>query len=545
MTNLVKDLRKLLKENNADALLVNSTNEFLVEYNQLSYSSRYKLTGFSGSVGDALLTKDKIYQFVDARYHEQADLEVNRSLVDVVKLQIGDSYLQKLAENIPENSTLLIVGTKISRHFYGTLATKLEEKSVKIKTLDSDFVLNSDFSQYKNIVFVPKSIAGIAANDKIERIQKKLKNDEFIIVTSLEDIAYLTNLRSFDIPYSSFYYAKMIISKGKAYLFTDYEVQKEYERLKIKPLPAFKNRLGNLKGSTLYIDSKTITISDFEAIDTSNILKESKIYLLKSKKNTAEINHIKSAFERTDKALAVVKNMLKEEEKIYSEYEIAEALEASFYKNGATALSFKPIVAAGSNSSIIHYSAPSKEVFVKNGDLLLVDCGAYYEGGYATDITRTFIKGTPSKAQKIIYTTVLKAFFSAYKGTYKKNANWFDIDKNARATINKIDNIGYSFAHSTGHGVGISVHEMPPAVSPSDISKTKIFKNAVFTIEPGIYKTGEGGVRLENTVYIKDIAGNIDIETLSKFKFEEKLIDYDILNTKEQKWLKDWQAMNE
>ncbi len=544
MTNLVKDLRKLLKDNNADALLVNSTNEFLVEYNQLEFSSRYKLTGFSGSVGDALITKDKIYQFVDARYHEQADLEVNHNIVEVVKLQIGDSYLKKLVENLNDDSTLLLTGTKVSNYFYNTLKNELANKNIKIIALDVDPIVNSDFSKYKDIVYVPKNISGKTAKAKIAKIQKKLQDNDYIVVSSLEDIAYLTNLRSFDIPFSSFFYAKMIISKDNAVLFTDYNVQNNYESIKILPLQSFKIELSKIKKSNLYIDTKTITINDFEAINTSNTIKDSKIYLLKSKKNASEIKHIKTAFKRTDAALKIVEKMLQENNE-YSEKEIAQALEKCFYDNGARALSFKPIVAAGSNSSIIHYSSPSKDIIVKDGDFLLVDCGAYYEGGYATDITRTFIKGKPSKKQKKVYTTVLKAFFAAYKFSYKKNSTWFDIDKKARTTINNIDNKGYTFGHSTGHGVGVSVHEMPPAVAPSVISKTKIFKNAVFTIEPGIYKTGEGGVRLENTVYINSTSPKIKIETLSKFKFEEKLIDYDMLNTKEKKWLKDWQAMNE
>ena len=179
-----------------------------------------------------------------------------------------------------------------------------------------------------------------------------------------------------------------------------------------------------------------------------------------------------------------------------------------------------------------------------DGEFLLVDYGGYYEGGYATDTTRTFIKGTPTQEQKTAYTAVLKAFFNAYANKYNKKSSYFDIDKIARDTITKSISEDFAFAHGTGHGVGISVHENPPRVSSSDASKTKILENTVFSIEPGVYKENWGGIRLENTVYAK-IEGeeeNIVIHSFSRFPFEIKLVDFNSMNDLEKHQYIRWQA---
>jgi Xaa-Pro aminopeptidase len=227
---------------------------------------------------------------------------------------------------------------------------------------------------------------------------------------------------------------------------------------------------------------------------------------------------------------------------IYSEYDYYEALIKSLKEQGALSLSFKPIVAAGSNSSIVHYSTPSKEKMVNDGDFLLIDYGGYYEGGIATDTTRTFVKGIPTPEQKRVYTAVLKGFLDAYYNKYDKKASYYDIDKIARDTITKNLNEEYPFSHGTGHGVGISVHENPPVLSTRDVSKTKIVENTVFSIEPGVYKEGWGGIRLENTVYATAEDDKIVMNTLCHFPFEIKLVDLSLMNDYEKYYYMKWQA---
>ena len=130
---IITKLREFLQKEKTDALLINTTDEFLVEYNELSDCARYFVTGFSGSTGDVLLTRDNVFQFVDGRYHEQADKECDLKTVTVVKLQLGQTFLNELVERIPQNSTLCVVSRKISLNFYKNLKIKLSKKHCKAR----------------------------------------------------------------------------------------------------------------------------------------------------------------------------------------------------------------------------------------------------------------------------------------------------------------------------------------------------------------------------------------------------------------------------
>ena len=544
-TNLITYLKEFLKKNDLDGLLVNSTNEYLVEYNKLELNSRYYLTDFTGSTGDVLFTQDKIYLFVDSRYHEQADNQVNHDLIEVVKIPLKKSYINTLLETIPAYFKLGIVSSKVSKIFFGGLENNLKSKNSSIRLLNTDPVIEYNKDKIPNINFdifkIPEDISGLSADEKYETI-KLYAGDKFnIIVNSLEDIAYLTNLRSYSFDYSSIFPAKAIITQEKATIYSDCEIPEIGTHFEVKSNKEFEKDLSEIKNDEIYVDNSTISIHDFMLINPSNKLLPSRLNLFKTVKNENEINHFKECFKRSDKALIRIYDMLNED-KIYSEYDYYEALVEAMEKEGAKSLSFKPIVAGGSNSSIIHYTMPSKDKMIRDGDFLLVDYGGYYEGGYATDTTRTFIKGIPSENQKIAYTTVLKAFLNAYNKEYKKKSAYFDIDKTARDTIEKSISEEYKFAHSTGHGVGISVHEHPPIVSSTKISQTKIIEHTIFSIEPGVYKEGWGGIRLENTVYAEQKEDKMIMHSFSHFPFEIKLVNLSMLTDWEKYYYMKWQA---
>ena len=198
-------------------------------------------------------------------------------------------------------------------------------------------------------------------------------------------------------------------------------------------------------------------------------------------------------------------------------------------------MSFKSIVAIDKNSALAHYSKNAENVFLKEGSLVLIDCGAYYKNGLATDITRVFVKGKPSELQKRVYTTVLKAFLN----TYHNNASTgYEIDTLAHSLLdNKIE--GFTFSHGLGHGIGINVHEYPPNLSQNEIAKVEILDNMCFTIEPGLYNPDHFGVRLENSCYRKD---GINISFV-KMGYEGKLIDFSLLNEQEKEWLKEFEVL--
>ena len=541
---LVEKVRQFLKDNQIDYLLVNSTNEFLVEYSDLRENSRYFLTNFSGSAGDAVISQENIFLFVDGRYHEQADLEVDEKLVTVVKMKLGESFSQLLTKRVKPNKSFAIVAKKNSQGRYEILKDALKPKNIEIELLDFDPIID-----FKNEVIEKKSkieqidikISGLSADEKFKQISKKLKNGEAILTTNLEEVSYLCNLRNFSTNYSSKIEGKCIIKSNSVTLFADCDLKigKNFEVLK---LADFEKYIEKMTETTIFVDKTTITASDYSLVAEKTIgLKENYIKEMKSVKTDAEVEHYKKCFERTDKAIAATREFIEGNENV-SEYDIEKNLEENFYKFGAKSLSFNSIVAKDKNSALAHYSKNSKTEILTEGSLVLMDCGAYYEGGYATDCTRVFVKGKPSKMQTTIYTVVLKGFLKAFNKRITASTTGLTLDKAARKILIEMAPAGFEFSHSLGHGIGISVHESPPSLAFSPTAKTPLKPNMCFTIEPGLYKKSFGGVRLENSCYLADEGGKLIIKSFSTMCFEEKLIDFDLLTATEKKQLKHFEV---
>lgn len=540
MNNRVKELRNFIKSKNADAILINSADDFLSEYNILPLNSRYKVTGFSGSMGDCIVTSDNVYQIADGRYHEQADKEVDHNVVTVLKMQQGSSPIEEILNVLDKNSTLVLTANKVPMQFCQTLKKKASKKKIKISYILNDPIEDLAQNKYTNVkvVEIPKSITKYSAEEKFKKL--KLKDNEVLLITNPVDFAYFTNLRNFDFPYSAAPRAKAIVTNNEFEIFTDSKIPLKFDGLKIHKLSTFRKHLANIREKSILVDKGALSQADFMQIHSSNKLKSSKIFELKSQKYNTEIAHLKSAFARTDKVLKKMDDLINSNKQL-SEYDLYCAIIKYFEEEGAVSQSFKPIIASGTNSSIIHYSVASDKKIIKDGDMIMIDCGGYFEGGIATDITRTFVKGNPNDECKRIYTKVLKAFISTYTKKYSPDTTWQDIDLNTRKNLTDEEKNGYLFNHSTGHGIGISVHEFPPRCSFQDAFAKPFKKNYVFSIEPGLYKAGTAGVRLENAVYVKSVKPNFEIEVLSHYPFEERLIDRSLLTKSEQKFLDEWQ----
>lgn len=518
MSEVLTKAREYMKSQQVDFLLVNSTNEFLVEYNELCENSRYLLTGFSGSTGDALLAFDKLYLFVDGRYHIQADLEVNPEIVSVVKLQSGQSQLGEMAKLVPEGAIVGVCAKKNSQK-----RVDMMRKNFEVKLLDFDGVESAE-PDLGEIVEIEWDYVGMSASEKISQIQKNLEVDEAILFTNLEDVSYLYNKRDFSKQYSSKIKGKALITKTLDELLVG-EKLKHFEDF--------------ITSDIVYVDDATINARDYNLLgEKVRQMKSNPALDMRTVKTDVEISHYKDAFAKTDKAMFAIRDFIEKNENI-SEADIDKKLEEFFYENGAKNLSFKSIVAHNRNSALAHYSKSSKDEIIKDGSLVLIDCGAYYEGGLATDITRVFVKGEPNKLQKKVYTTVLKAFLNAYNFEMQENSSGFEIDSVVRKVFdeNKIE--GFVFNHGLGHGIGINVHEAPPNLSINEIAKNPIKNNMCFTIEPGLYNSEHFGVRLENSCYLN--SGKII--SFTNMCYEAKLIDYELLNEQEKEWLKSFEVM--
>ena len=489
-------MNKLLDELKIDYLLVNSTNKYLVEYPALSENARYTLTGFTGSTGDALITKDKIYLFVDGRYHIQAELECKPEIT-IIKLLLGQKQDEEIRKIIFPQKTLGIVSKKVSQ-------ARLEGyRGYKIKLLDKDPI--NDYTENHDQFYV-KSFEPV-----------KYKPELPTFVSNLEEVSYITGLRDFSADNTAKIWSKLFISENEQILFNSDDTCKEFL---------------SKQEYEIIVDKNTISAYDYSLIKKP-IHKSSQIKLLKSVKSDNEICAYKKAFERTDKAIMAIRDYI-ESNNCVSEYDIATKLREEFIKYGAKSLSFNSIVAINKNSAQAHYAKNDKNTFLKEGDLVLIDCGAYYESGLATDITRVFVKGNPSNLQRRVYTIVLKAFLNCFN-YQSEEFTGFELDGLAHQILdNKIE--GFKFNHGLGHGIGINVHEAPPNLSQNEIAKTKITDGMCFTIEPGLYNPDYFGIRLENSCYKKD--GKF--YSFVKMGYEGKLIDYTLLNDKEITWLKEF-----
>lgn len=517
MNKVLLKAREFMKSQQVDFLLVNSTNEFLVEYNELGENSRYLLTGFSGSTGDALLAFDKIYLFVDGRYHIQADQEVNHELVSVIKLQTGQTQLGEMAKLIPAGAVVGVCGKKNSQK-----RVELMKKLFSIKLLDSDGIDTAE-PDLGEIVDINNEFVGVSSDEKIAKIQKTLGYDEAILFTNLEDVSYLYNKRDFTKQYSAKIKAKALITKNSGILFVG-EKLKHFDKY--------------ITSDVVYVDEATITAWDYLLLGKKvRQMKENPVLAMRTIKTDEEISHYKDAFSKTDKAMYAIRDYIEKNENI-SEADIDKKLEEFFYKFGAKSLSFKSIVAHNKNSALAHYSKSSKDEILKDGSLVLIDCGAYYEGGLATDITRVFVKGEPNELQKQVYTVVLKSFLNAFYYPYKEGVSGFDLDVKVREIFSENQVEGFVFNHGLGHGIGINVHEAPPNLSVNEIAKTPLKNNMCFTIEPGLYNGDYFGVRLENSCYLN----KGEITSFTNMCYEAKLIDYELLNEQEKEWLKNFEV---
>lgn len=299
MNNSIKKIREFMNEQGINYLLVNSTNKYLEEYTPLEENSRYFLTGFSGSTGDVLVAPDNIFLFVDGRYHIQADLEVNHDVVTVVKLQTGQVFLDELIMKIPENESLGVFSKKNSQK----RVEYLQEKGVNIKYLDFDPLEKNIEYDNSNIV----QVEGVPVEDKI----KDISLDGAVLITNLEEVSYLFNLRDFSKNYSSKIRGKAVILNGRARLLDEID-------------DFVESYNGNI-----YVDKSCINAYDYRLVgDKLKILQDSPIKLMKSVKTNDEISHYIDAFKRTDMAVKAIRKYIENNDNI-SEYDIAVQLEKS------------------------------------------------------------------------------------------------------------------------------------------------------------------------------------------------------------------------
>ena len=539
----IKKLRYSFKEKAIDGYVVPKNDEFFSEFSKID---RLKIiSNFSGSAGYAVLLKNKNYLFVDGRYTVQAQIESGKNFIitEYHKIIHCDLF----------NNLTLGINPKL---FTSNQIKKFFLKNNKIKLIKTDLIKKDPkkkLNYSKPFFSLDERIVGESHKKKLNKVTTFLKKNKsnFIFITAPENVAWLLNIRGFDNPNSPIPNCHLLLDRKKnLYLITDKRKTKNLiKEKKIKPSQIidpnnFQLLIKKLNGNTIIIDSKTCSIFYEKILKTKfKILsKEDPIYMFKAIKNKKEIKnminaHISDGLALT-KFLYWIKNINK---KKITEFDAQNKLEQFRKKNKDYLFpSFNTIAGAGSNGAIIHYRATKRSnKTIKKNDIFLCDSGGQYKFG-TTDVTRTICFSKPKKMIKNIFTRVLKGHISVAQAKLNKFTTGKLIDTKARKFLKKI-NLDYE--HGTGHGVGFfsNVHEGPQSLSK--YNKIKICEGMILSNEPGYYKKGKFGIRIENLVYVKKVSKKLFFENLTLAPIDTDLINPELLTNNEKDYLSKYNSL--
>jgi Xaa-Pro aminopeptidase len=539
---IIIKLKELLKLNNLDGYIVPKNDAYFSEF---SSPDRLKtISNFSGSAGLAIILKRKNYLFVDGRYSIQAKIESGKyfEIIEISKfspIDILKRYKKKLILGFDPQ---LFTSSNLQKNF-----KNICKLSAITKNLIDQIYKDQNKKFVKSFYNINEKILGESVNSKINRllIKMKFKSIENIFISAPENVAWLLNLRGKDSPHSPIPNCKIILTKKKhIYFFScpkKISLMKKniiYKNFIFCSYNMFFKVVSELKGNNFSIDSLTCSVSNEKIINSFFKIKvyEDPCYFMKSIKNKSEIKHMINAHNEDGLALTKfifwIKNINK---KKITELDATNKLE-KFRKKNKNYLfpSFDTIAGSGSNGAIVHYKATKKSNrTINKNDLFLFDSGGQYNFG-TTDVTRTICFSQPKQSIKNVFTKVLKGHIAVISTNIKKNNTGKKIDIIARKFLKKD---GLDYAHGTGHGVGffLNVHEGPQSISR--YNNVKLKEGMVLSNEPGYYKKGHYGIRIENLIYIKKDKDNLYFQNLTLAPIEKDLINYDLLNEAEKDYL--------
>lgn len=554
----VGKLREAMQEKGLDAYLVVSADPHLSEYLSDYYKVKDYLSGFQGSVGTLVFTQKEAYLWVDGRYWLQAQKQLEGSGVVLQKQDKENTFQNWLKKNLKQGQ---ILGSDFA---VLNLALKKElEDFCTLKHCDLIALMWSDRPSLPKaqIYAHEKAYCALSAKEKIVLVRQKMceLGAENHLISSLDDIAYLTNLRGGDVEYNPVFLSHLLIKQNETLLFVDegkisgaLKEELESEGILIYAYESVIEELKRLENTTLLIESAKMTALLVEALNSSVKLIEeiNPSTHLKAVKGAREISHIEDAMVEDGVALcrffAWLEEALEQKQKI-NEVDIDTRItefraKSPFYISN----SFATIAAFKDNGAFPHYKAERQNCLDIEGDgFLLIDSGGQYKNG-TTDITRVVPVGVLCEEQIHDYTLVLKAHIAISRAIFPKNIAMPLLDAITRQPLweEQLD-----YIHGTGHGVGyfLNVHEGPQVLSyfAPVLEKTRAKEGMLSSIEPGIYKAGKWGVRLENLVVNTKVENpkNSAYGEFLYFKpvtlcpFELSCIDVNLLDEKEKRWL--------
>jgi len=544
MKKLIK-LRKFLKIYKLDGYLVPKNDEYFNEYVSQSSDRLKFISNFSGSAGFAIILKNKNYLFVDGRYSIQGRIQSGKNFKII-------TIPQKFPKDALKTEKKLKIGFDPKLHSEKQLNFLFNIKNIILKPINRNLIDIIWSKKPKDLVkpffSLSKKDAGQSSQGKIVKVKNVLlKNKaDYLLVTAPENVAWILNIRGYDSAFSPIPNARLLInSKGDIDLFSQLKKVTKIKKIFSKKIEfhdedKIEKKLRNLWKNNIWLDSLSCSIHYKNLLRKRNriIEKIDPIYFYKSIKNPTEIKNMKKSHMIDGVALTKFLFWLKKNfrKKKITEISAQKKLEG-FRKMNKTYKfpSFSTISGTGPNSAIIHYKASVKSNrTLKRGDLYLVDSGGQYSFG-TTDVTRTISLDNNSNFIREVYTRVLKGHIAVSDYKIRKNSKGSDIDRNARKPLKKVR---LDYPHGTGHGVGyfLNVHEGPQSFSKNN--KVNLKPGMIISNEPGYYKEGHFGIRIENLIYIK----KNKFEELTMAPIEKNLIKKKMLNKKEIGWLNKYHA---
>ncbi|RZU02901.1 aminopeptidase P family protein [Rivibacter subsaxonicus] len=561
-------LREALAEHAVAAVLIPSSDPHLSEYLPGHWQGRAWFSGFTGSMATLVVTPERAALFADSRYWVQAEAELAGSGIELVKIATGASteHVQWLALNTPRGQTVAVDGAVIGLAAAGALRTTLEAAGVVLRT-DLDLVgLAWPERPALPAAKVYEHLAPQATESRGERLASvraamAARGATHHLVSTLDDLAWLFNLRGADVDYNPVFLAHALIGPSQVELFIgagkiDAALGQRLaaDGVQLRPYENARTALAALAAdAVLLLDPRRVTLALREAVAAGVPVVEAinPSTLAKSRKSAAEAVHIREAMARDGAAMcafyAWFESALGKQQ--ISELTIDEHLSAERAKQpGYVSLSFPVIAGFNANGAMPHYRAtPDSHALIStpNGvvadGLLLIDSGAQYLGG-TTDITRVWPIGTPSAAMKRDYTLVLKGTIALSRTRFPRGTPSPMLDAIARAPIWAQS---LEYGHGTGHGVGyfLNVHEGPQSISKAVPTPEMAMEPGMITsIEPGLYRPGRWGVRIENLVFnvaapADEFGEFLEFESLTLCPIDTRCIDLALLNGEERDWL--------
>ena len=587
MKQTIVDLRKVMQREGIDAWISPSSDAHQSEYPTEYDKCRRFLSGFTGSAGTLLVMKEEAFLWTDGRYFLQAESELKDSGITLMKMgEPGVANLDELLEEkMKKDEVLGFNGSLLSFSEGKVIANKVVKNGVKLaigKEITDEVWTDRPERPHTKVFILEEKYAGKSAAKKISEVRERMKGRDLLIVSSLSDIAWLTNLRAFDIKCNPLFLSYFILESDKATLFIQEEALSDEVRtylvgngIDIKPYDSFDESVADIKNKQIMFDEADVSYKTFISIskkENANKLYSvlSPVTYLKNIKNDVEVSNMKKSHIRDGVYMAKYMYWIKQQVKMGAK--LTEKTASDYLDNLRREddlfldLSFPTISGYAENGAIVHYEAEyetAKELEAKG--LYLFDSGATYKDG-TTDVTRTISLGENTYEEKLHYTLVTIGMLRLLNTTFKRGAIGVCLDIKAREALWEY---GLDYNHGTGHGVGFvnTVHEAPTSIRNKinkDVLRNLEFEpGMIMSDEPGVYISGKHGIRMEilmNVVekqegflgfesltmapidsepLLVEVMTKRDIEFYNKYQREVyEAISYG-LNEEEKAWLKE------